>query len=58
MENALLVAARIETELLARVGGEQISELQDSLATLLESAEKHSSHPNSMRARALAANKS
>ena len=54
LEDALLVAVRVETELLAGVGSDQLSMLQGSLASLLDRAEKHDLHPNSMRARAVA----
>ena len=50
--DALRVAERIEAELLAHMDGDQISRLQNMLASLLERAESHELHPNSIRARA------
>jgi DNA-binding MarR family transcriptional regulator len=53
VHDALLVAARVEMELLAQVGGEQTLGLRHALTKLLQSAETHALRRKSIRVRTM-----
>jgi DNA-binding MarR family transcriptional regulator len=52
LADALRVAARIESELLARLDDAQLSALHEALTVIRERAEGHELHPGSIRAKA------
>jgi DNA-binding MarR family transcriptional regulator len=52
LQQAIRVAARIESELLADLGAREIAALQEALTRLRSRAETHPLHPGSIRSRA------
>ena len=50
--NALRVAGRIESDLLADLSDKEIAALQDALTKIWQRAERHELHPGSIRAKA------
>jgi DNA-binding MarR family transcriptional regulator len=52
LSEAIRVAARIESELLGELDDRQTNALQDALTKIWSSAESHSFHPGSIRAKA------